>query len=73
MDLQVEIRMKAEELAARQLAEQKQAIEEERKKLEAERAAMAAENKAAMNAQVGVVPECCDPHPLLWRIRSLSL
>ena len=44
--------MKAEELAARQLAEQKQAIEEERRKLEMERAAMAATNKAAMNEQV---------------------
>ena len=49
--------MKVEELAARQLAEQKKAIEEERKKLEAERAAMAAENKAAMNAQVGTISE----------------
>ena len=44
--------MKAEELAARQLEEQKRAIEEERRKLEEMRAAMAASNKAAMNEQV---------------------
>jgi len=49
--------MAAEEMAAKQLAEQKRLIEEERKKLDEEREAFNKQleiaNKAAMNMQVG--------------------
>lgn len=50
--LQVEIRLAAEEMAARRLEEQKVAIEEERRRMDREREEMQAASKAAMNEQI---------------------